>query len=398
MLKKILASLLAAFFMASAMASSGKALIFSDLPFEDWKPELEKAGVLQNGKFPTALLAETVAAHIKHKGLSKLSEPEVAAKWLEYYRVPKASISGAEYDSVRGQLGYDEAFVASLNPAAAPAVKVVEKVAQAPQTPPTPAVAPVAANPDAVGQAIKAEREAVAKMPPSPEVVELRKRLDALAAAKADAVTTDDMVKVAAQVTNLRKELLGKIDAVDKKVEVLGGRMKVAEGDIKTLQGQINDPKTGLAEAHTKAEAAQKTAAEALGKYSDTDKRLKAVEEVAGTSLWSNIGLVVAIIIGLWALARTFGGKKSSVKSEKAKVATPEPAPFFDAQPVRREPVRPNTAKAASPQATPVKTETPPEFADTEADDPAAKLNAFLVGDGINVPAFMRKEATTAPA
>lgn len=397
MLKKIFASLLVTFFMASAMASSGKALIFSDLPFEEWRPELEKAGVLQNGRFPTALLAETVAAHIKHKGLSKLSEPEVAAKWLEYYRVPKASISGAEYDSVRGQLGYDEAFVASLNPAAAPAVKVAEKVAQAPQTPPAPAVTPVAANPDAVGQAIKAEREAVAKMPPSPEVVELRKRLDALAAAKANAVTKDDIAEVAKQVTNLRKELLGKIDAVDKKVEVLGGRIKVVEGDIKTLQDQINDPKTGLAEAHTKAEAAQTAANEAMSKYSDTDKRLKAVEQVTSTSLWSNIGLVVAIIIGLWALARTFRGQKSPVKSEKAKVATPESSPSAAAKPQRREPVRPSDSSNVTPLRT-AKAGTDSTKASGFPNTEPANPIADDVGNAFEPPAWMRKGATTAPA
>jgi predicted nucleic acid-binding Zn-ribbon protein len=203
------------------------------------------------------------------------------------------------------------------------------KVAQAT----APAESTVVADATSIGKAIKEGREALSAMPPSPEVEELRKKLSELATKKADAVLLKDLVPLVPQVTAIKAE-----------IKTLSGRMKKVEDGLTAISRRLDDPETGLAMAHTKADAAHTrlddrtnglAAAHAKADkvsiaindrvtgISALNERMEAVEnDQGGVMQW--VAILAAALLALAALLRTFlpKGEKEKVKTVPVSEAT----------------------------------------------------------------------------
>lgn len=190
-----------------------------------------------------------------------------------------------------------------------------------------PTETPVAADPVAIGTAIKEGREALSAMPPSPEVEELRKKLSELATKKADAVLLKDLTPLVPQVTAVKAEIKAltlRIKAVEDGVTAINRRLNdeksglaMAHTKADAAHARLNDEKNGLAAAHAKAERAQ-SGVDSLG------KRLDAVEGQVGSGVWQWVAIGASALLALIALLRTFRKGKSDKKAVDQTVGTGE--------------------------------------------------------------------------
>jgi hypothetical protein len=217
---------------------------------------------------------------------------------------------------------------------------------------------PVEAIPQAVGTTIQSLEDRVVQLEAQgKDATALRKEVEALQSARANAITTDDLKRVAAGVTEVRNKF----------------------ADYERRLGVVETTVTSLTESVTKIGNATETIGrEVVGvkqKVADQGKvvakhesRLTAMEGKADTGMWTNVGIALAIVLAVWALARTFGNRQS--KSATAKAVTPEAekvsavrsvSPRAEPTLVRPAAVKPVTVKSSAPQPAPAS----PAFVDT---------------------------------